>query len=171
MYADILILGHLVAGPRHGYDIKKRVARILGEALNNNVLYPTLRRLEQVRAVARQVERREGHPDRHVYRLTERGLEVLQDRLREFPPAVAADDGEFHTRLAFFHLLDPLARRAILDARRAVLAQHAAQLTDFLAEVGDAEAMRWSRRVIAFQQQRTQQEIAWIDQLAREVEA
>lgn len=164
MYADILILAHLVAGPRHGYEIKKSVARILGggAGVNNNVLYPTLRRLEQQGAVVRTVKPQEGRPDRHVYRLTDRGRALLQERLRTFPPADAADAAEFRTRLTFFQLLDPPARRAILAARREALAGQGAALAGFLAEVDDQAEWRWARRVLAFQRGAVERELAWL---------
>ena len=45
MYFDILMLRVLADEPQHGYEIKKRVERILGgRSINNNVLYPALRR-------------------------------------------------------------------------------------------------------------------------------
>lgn len=51
VFAEILILGQLLSGPKHGYEIKKDVQETLGEAfeINNNLLYPALRRfLERV---------------------------------------------------------------------------------------------------------------------------
>jgi DNA-binding PadR family transcriptional regulator len=74
-YVDILILQNLIARPAHGYEIKKSVERIMGGAfaVNNNVLYPALRRLEEMGAVEKEVARQEGKPGRHVYRATEQG--------------------------------------------------------------------------------------------------
>ena len=68
-YVDILILQNLIARPAHGYEIKKSVERIMGGAfaVNNNVLYPALRRFEEMGAVEREVVHQEGKPDRHVY--------------------------------------------------------------------------------------------------------
>ena len=54
MYFDILMLRVLAEGPRHGYEIKKSVERILGgRSINNNVLYPALRRFEEQGAIER----------------------------------------------------------------------------------------------------------------------
>ena len=47
MYFDILMLRVLADQERHGYEIKKQVERILGgRSINNNVLYPALRKYE-----------------------------------------------------------------------------------------------------------------------------
>ena len=52
MYFDILMLRVLADGPQHGYEIKKSVERILGgRSINNNVLYPALRRFEEQGAI------------------------------------------------------------------------------------------------------------------------
>lgn len=55
-YVDILILRNLVARPAHGYEIKKGVERVLGGAfaINNNVLYPALRRFEEIGAIEKR---------------------------------------------------------------------------------------------------------------------
>jgi len=66
VYFDILMLRVLADEPQHGYEIKKRVERILGgRSINNNVLYPALRRfgeqgaIERVAAEAKRERRRQ----------------------------------------------------------------------------------------------------------------
>src|SRR5207249_12330394 len=108
MYSEILILAMLRRGPRHGYEIKKDLDRALGGmvTLNNKTLYLALKRFEEIGAVTRQVIPQEGKPNRHLYHLTERGIEVLQAYLRDFPPEQAASEAEFFTRVAFFDYLE-----------------------------------------------------------------
>src|SRR5437763_14868519 len=123
MYSEILILAMLQQGPRHGYDIKKDVERALGGtvSLNNKTLYLALKRFEELGAVTRQVVPQEGKPSRHIYHLTERGIELLQAYLRDFGPEQAGADAEFFTRVAFFDLLEAEEREAILTQRLAYL--------------------------------------------------
>jgi hypothetical protein len=46
---DLLLLATLLEGPKHGYALKKQAGLILGEAeLQNNLVYPLLRRFERV---------------------------------------------------------------------------------------------------------------------------
>ena len=169
MYVHILILAHLSDRPAHGYEIKKSVERILGGgfAINNNLLYPALKRFEEMGAVTREVERQEGRPDRHVYRLTDRGEEVLQGLLLDFSPELARDEAEFLVRVAFFHLLDAPARREILRTREAVLRDHLAHLAGVLP-ADQRAAHPFGARVIQLLTRQIEQELEWIAFLAQE---
>lgn len=169
VYVDIVILATLSVRPQHGYEIKRSVGRVLGpEAnLNNGVLYPTLRRLEEMGALEREVERHEGKPDRHVYRLSGLGHEVLHDLLTEFPPEVARNESEFLTRVSCFDLLEPAERRAILDARAADRRRSLERHAEILAMV-EAERLTMSPyalETLAFDRQKTELELAWIEHL------
>lgn len=170
MYVDILTLAHLSARPAHGYEIKKAVERTLGRrfALNNNLLYPALKRFEDLGAVLCTVEHQEGRPDRRVYHLTERGVEVLQGLLHDFSADLARDETEFLVRVAFFYLLDRPARWDILRTRESVLREHLAHVDRVLPEAERAD-QRDAARVIAFLTQQIQHELAWIAGLRREV--
>src|SRR5215469_1873536 len=123
MYAEIVILAMLRQRPQHGYEIKKSIEQVFGGtvALNNTVLYPTLKRFEEMGAVVRQVVQQEGKPNRHLYHLTERGIELLHTLLCDFPPEQAANEAEIFTRVAFFEFLDTPEREAILNQRLAYL--------------------------------------------------
>src|SRR6266568_92486 len=118
MYSEILILAMLRQGKRHGYEIKKDIDRALGGmvSLNNKTLYLALKRFEEMGAVSRQVIVQEGKPNRHLYELTERGIEVLHASLRDFGPEQAAVEAEFFTRVSFFDLLEVSERREILSS-------------------------------------------------------
>src|SRR5215470_1436510 len=153
MYFDILMLRVLADQERHGYEIKKQVERILGgRSINNNVLYPALRKyedqgvIERVAAVADP-----GRPPRNVYRLTDTGHDLLQAMIRDADPAVLGDDNEFQTRVAFFADLDAAERLRILDGRRTVLE---ARLAHLAALRPDAQAETWGLRVMGFNAER-----------------
>src|SRR5215469_1789725 len=83
-----MMLRVLADGPRHGYEIKKHVERILGgRSINNNVLYPALRRFEEQGAIERvAAEADPGRPPRNVYRLTDAGHDQLQAMIRDADP-------------------------------------------------------------------------------------
>src|SRR6266550_816555 len=102
MYAEIVILAMLRQRPQHGYEIKKGIEQVFGGtvALNNTVLYPTLKRFEEAGAVVRQVVQQEGKPNRHIYHLTERCIELLHPLLLDFSPEQRANDAELCPRLA-----------------------------------------------------------------------
>ncbi len=161
-YIEILILRHLTRRPAHGYELRKRVEHTTGVRLNNNSLYPALRRFEEAGAVTRIEEPQEGRPPRLVYALTPLGRELLHDMLADLPPDQAADDYEFMARLGQFVLLDPAERLAVLDARDKALEErlahfaemHALAAGDQWAEAGTAELIR-----------RDERERAWIAEL------
>jgi len=165
VYFDILMLRVLADGDRHGYEIKKTVERILGgRSINNNVLYPALRRFEEQGAIQRVAARAEpGRPPRNVYRLTDTGHDLLQAMIRDTDPALIADDNEFQTRVAFFGDLDADDRLKIISARREIVD---AQLANLAALRPDTEAYPWGLRVMDFTVARYQQELTWLDALA-----
>ena len=159
-----MMLRVLADGDRHGYEIKKQVERILGgRSINNNVLYPALRKYEEQGAIERiAAEADPGRPPRNVYRLTEAGHDQLQAMIADADPALLADDNEFQTRVAFFADLDADDRLRILGVRREVLE---ARLAHLAALRPDAQAEPWGLRVMDFNVERLQQELAWLDRL------
>ena len=171
MYSEIVILAMLHQGPRHGYEIKKDIERALGGMvpLNNKTLYLTLKRFKEIGAVTRQVIPQEGKPNRHLYQLTERGIELLHAELRDFEPEQAGADAEFFTRVSFFDLLEAHEREAILTRRLAYLEgclsylqtmQHMADSEDCGPTMGIS--MSHAQRVLAFHTRRIRDEYQWI---------
>jgi len=140
VYFDILMLRVLADGERHGYEIKKRVERILGgRSINNNVLYPALRRFEEQGAIRRVAAQ------------------------RRVDPALIADDNEFQTRVAFFGDLDADDRLKIISVRREIVK---AQLANLGALRPDTEVYPWGLRVMDFTLERYQHELTWLEALA-----
>jgi len=161
-YIEILVLRHLSRRPAHGYELRKRVEHTTGVRLNNNSLYPALRRFEEAGAVTRTEEPQEGRPPRLVYALTQLGRELLHDMLADLPPDEAADDAEFMARLGQFVLLDPGERQAVLDARDKALRIRLAHFAEMYAlAAGD----RWAEAVTAEYIRRDERERAWITEL------
>ena len=79
------VLGILSYGPMSGYDIKKfyeqNVAGFWSESYGQ--IYPILKRLAQEELAIRSVQKQEGKPDRHIYVITQKGREELQQWLLE----------------------------------------------------------------------------------------
>src|SRR6266496_2906343 len=166
MYSEILILAMLQQGPRHGYEIKKDIDRALGGmvTLNNKTLYLALKHFEEMGAVTRQVIPQEGKPNRHLYQLTERGAELLQVSLQDFPSEQAGNDAEFFTRVAFFDLLE-----AILNKRLAYLEACLDYLHKLQQRAGEEDcrdvtgvSKSYAQRVLAFHIRRVHDEYQWI---------
>ena len=79
------VLGILSYSPKSGYDIKKfyeqNVAGFWSESYGQ--IYPILKKLTQEGLATRSVKKQEGKPDRHIYAITNRGREELQQWLVE----------------------------------------------------------------------------------------
>ena len=75
------IMGMLSMGPVSGYDIKKRFEKSLSYFWNESYgqIYPILKKLAKQGLATRSIEKQTGKPDRHVYALTDKGREALQD--------------------------------------------------------------------------------------------
>jgi DNA-binding PadR family transcriptional regulator len=169
MYLDILVLAHLAHGPAHGYEIKKLVDRSLGAPrLNNNVLYPALRRFEEAGAIEGELVPQQGVPPRRVFRLTPPGHELLRGLLEDFPDEIAGSEEEFLTRLAFFHLIAPEARREILARRERALRGRIEHL-DAMARLAAIDRDEpYAQRLLDFQRRQAENEVAWVGELAEE---
>ncbi|GII27181.1 PadR family transcriptional regulator [Planotetraspora mira] len=163
MYSDILILNRLAQGPAHGYEIKKRVELATGQAINNNTLYPALRRFEQQGAIERvAAETDPGRPPRTIYAITDTGRDQLHALLHDTDPAVLADHAEFEIRVAYFELIDVGTRRAIIAARR----QAVERMVDLHQKAFMGTGRAWARRVVDHNLKAYRLELTWLDELA-----
>lgn len=164
------MLSVLTREPAHGYEIRRRVERVAAGSvsLNPNVLYPALRRFEEMGALEMTVESQQGRPPRHVYRLTRRGRHALADMLRDFSSTDARNTAEFNVRVAFFEELGVEDRLAILDARQAALEAQRDQLRAF-AE--NSELTEWNALVVAHAADQNKLQRNWVSALRRRVVA
>jgi DNA-binding PadR family transcriptional regulator len=168
MYLDILILNHLRTGAVHGYELKRKVAATTAFALNNNTLYPALRRFEDAGAVRKTAVQQDGRPPRHVYELTDVGHELLHDMLAELPADLANVEEEFLTRLGMFDELDPAERHGVLASRDRALSARIRHLEDLAARAEASPHNReWGGLVTAELIRRAQRERTWIEGLTR----
>lgn len=167
MVIDIMILALLRMGPRHGYDIKKRVEHILQRKakLNTNLLYPALHRLEQSGAIERSEQEQGGKPTKFVYRLTPLGEHHLRNLIEEFGEAEAAKEEEFLVRMACFDLIEERSRLRILDQRRRAIEQKLARGERIRAYMAEENNSPWIERIVSFGERRNRAELRWIEEL------
>lgn len=166
-YPDILILRHLLHHPSHGYEIRKRIEESTGIVLNNNSLYPALKRFVDAGAVSMTVEHQDPKPPRHVYELTDVGRELLHDLLAELPAAQAGEDLEFLTRLGQFVFLTAAERAQILGVREQALSEVLARYEDLAAR---SRGEFWSGAVVDRLTRQARDELGWLRELRAEVD-
>jgi DNA-binding PadR family transcriptional regulator len=147
---DLAILGLLTEHELHGYELKKRLAELLGSrlAVSFGSLYPALSRLEKAGAVeavvgtpdatpmtgslgaevaalrARRRPTGRGQRNKKVYAITPAG----EARLRQLLVEPAADDRTFSLQIAFCSHLPNELRLVLFDRRRAELLTREAEI-------------------------------------------
>jgi DNA-binding PadR family transcriptional regulator len=173
VYLDIIILAILSRGAAHGYEIKKQVSRVLGRdvELNNNKLYPTLRKFDEagfIEHVDASGKSEPGRPARQVYRITPAGEARLQILLEDNGPDVAAEDSEFKTRVSFFDRLDPVLCRQLLRRRRRILEERLSSMEALRPESADRP---WAWRVLDLEVARVGVELEWLSGVEEQVSA
>ncbi|MSO38044.1 MAG: PadR family transcriptional regulator [Acidimicrobiia bacterium] len=187
---ELAILGLLKEQPLHGYELKKRVGETLGAfwGVSFGSLYPALRRLEKAgdievvgagetgmdggevpstgslageaaAARLRVVPGGSGRRGRKAYRITASGE-------AHFAELLAADDSPdderlFSLRLAFCRHLDPEARIALLERRRAELADRLAKARRNRGTTID----RYTRSLMEHRKSSTEHDLEWVDEL------
>jgi len=187
---ELAVLGLLKDQPLHGYELKKRLSDTLGAfgGVSFGSLYPALRRLERSGAIAvdepvarrstavpatgslageaaaarlRVVATSASRRTRKAYRITDAGEAHFQALLA----AEDAGDDErlFALKLAFCRHLDPEARIALLERRRAEMADRLARARRTPASVLD----RYTRALVEHRTSTTERDLEWVDELIR----
>lgn len=168
VYTELLILWQLLSGPKHGYEIKKNVQEALGETfeINNNLLYPTLRRFLEMGAISKKVVESEGKPNRHVYILTDQGEEIFNQMIRDFPRKLAGSQSEFLVRVALFDRLEYNMQQEILQKRQEVLQEK----LNYYRNIENTHPQNpFVIEVICFQKTQIEHELTWITNLKQQV--
>lgn len=165
---DLLILAHLLDGPKHGYALKKQVGLITGRSeMHNNLVYPLLRRFVQNEWVSKRKVAGQRGQTREVYALTPKGKAELLRRLETFADKEAASQNQFCMRVGLFMALHTAARERILRERDRWLEEREAKLTKVQRAV---DVGTWGGEVVRFLREQARAERKWISRLTRKVQ-
>ncbi|MGN9839345.1 PadR family transcriptional regulator [Nonomuraea sp. H19] len=121
---ELAILGFLRDQPLHGYDLRKRVAALMGHVrpVADGTLYPAIKRMAAAGWLIRKDEPGAAAAPRRMLYLTSEGRAELERRLREPDELDISDENRWFTLLAFLrHLADPRRQAAVLRRRLAFL--------------------------------------------------
>jgi DNA-binding PadR family transcriptional regulator len=169
---EIAVLGLLNESPMHGYELRKRLATLLGafRAFSYGSLYPTLRRLSEAGWITEEeplevatgpgTRSRRG---RRVYRLTAEGKEHLAELLGEVGPDAFNDEG-FGARLAFFAQTRSDIRLQILEGRRRRVEEQREGMRSALSRTG-ARLDRYTRELHEHSLESVDREVRWLTEL------
>ena len=162
---DLIILSTLLAGPKHGYQLKHEAGIILGQsALHNNLVYPLLRRFMEAKWVSRKTVPGERGQTRHLYAITAVGRKELLSKLSTFSEQEARSADEFRFRVGMFQMVDHESRIAILDSREKFLMTRMEKLKTVEANFS---LHRYASEVTQQFRSETQSELDWIKRLRK----
>ena len=159
---DFAILGLLMEGPRHGYELKRALGELGFWKVSFGSLYPALKRLEKRGAI----EASAGTGRRKAYAITDQGRETF-DTLLATDPEATETDRAFQVRLAFLAHLPQERRVRILQDRRRRLATQlkAARETLIEARTASKNPDRYRLALMEHAMRSTEADIAWLDGL------
>lgn len=117
---DIIILGHFLAGPAHGYELKRRIDQSFGNTyinIINSLLYPRLAEMESKGYVESHREAHEKVPDRKVYQITDTGRKHLRELVAtpvKIKKGVLPEFMDFTVHAVFFFMLTKEEREKVI---------------------------------------------------------
>jgi DNA-binding PadR family transcriptional regulator len=171
---EFAVLGVLSDAPLHGYELRKRLAAVLGpfRALSYGSLYPALRRM-QGKGLIEEVDLTptaettapplSAKRARVVYAITADGKEEFATWANSPGPEAFEDEG-FAAHLAFFSRTEARVRLRILEGRRSRLEERVDTLRDSLARSRE----RMDAYTLQLQQHGldgAEREVRWLNEL------
>ena len=157
------ILGALMPGPKHGYEILRFLISHLEPAwhVSSSQLYLLLKKLEAENLLQSNVETQENRPFKRVFLLTPAGRKSFIEWIRRPTDHVRDLRIEFLAKLFFFHNLDLPGGNALVDAQIALLKQ----VEEGLTAKRRSEKNDYNRLVYGF---RISTLTGWLDWLKKE---
>ena len=161
-WAHPVLLGSLLPGPKHGYELYQELERDLAGVwqIGLSQLYAQLKQLEEAGLVSVQTEPQPSRPPRKVYRVTDEGREVFLDWLRRPTPYLRLIRVELLLRLYLFDRLSVPGVEQLVAAQRAVCREQADRFGQAAAEAESG----FRRLVHEFRRGQMEAVIRWLDQ-------
>lgn len=165
--AEYAVLGILVHGNAHGYDVYREVRDCLGSVhrLGRSQVYGLLSRLERDGMIVHQRIEQERVPDKKVFTPTDEGRRLLKHWIRTPVSNVRSLRVEFLIKLYFAGLESPETERSLLEAQIAVCLTRVARLESKLA----AALPAIERRAFQFRLAMVRCSIEWLESMAAEL--
>lgn len=128
--AALLLLGMLMEGEKHGYEIKQIVDSRLSRLtdISSGTIYYTLKKLEKKRFVVRSRKREGNRPERRVFAITDEGRKQFEALLAE---SFRQNDETYYTFDVGFYFLRFANLEEVLEAVR----EKATSLQEFLEAI------------------------------------
>jgi PadR family transcriptional regulator AphA len=155
------LLGFLMQGPLHGYDLHRRAKDELGRMWHMGIsnVYGTLKRLEQASYVESTLSPQESRPPRKVYRITPAGRESFLDWVRQPVPTIRRMRVEFLAKLYFLHTLDLEGAGELIAGQEAICRERIERFEQGAAQCGPGD---FDRLVFGFRLRQIEAILDWL---------
>jgi DNA-binding PadR family transcriptional regulator len=134
---EFALLGFLIAGPSHGYDLHQRFVTELGHVwhVSQSQAYSILKRLESRGDIGSQTIEQDKLPPRQLLRITAQGRRRFNEWLDQISANARAIRLEFLTRIYFARIYKPEKVNPIYEAQSAEIESEIERLERLLAHL------------------------------------
>lgn len=158
------MLSMMLGGAKYGYQLKREAGWVMGQALHNNLVYPSLRRFLEEGWVSRKAVPGDRGQTRQQYVLTAEGRRHLFESLSEFGDSEAASEEAFRLRVGLFPQLQPANREDILTRRETWLQIRDQKLASLQANM---ELGKFGGEIVRHMRKQIEMEVEWVRHLRR----
>ena len=155
------LLGFLMQGPMHGYDLHRRVQQELGEIwyMGLSHIYGALKELERSGLVQASLVPQESRPPRKVYHITPAGEQSFLSWLQQPVPSMRHMRVEFPAKLYFFRILGLQGARELITAQEAACRERLERMRQRAAQYGPHDV---NRLVFDFRRRQIEAVLEWL---------
>lgn len=116
---ELLFLGLLKDGPKHGYEIKRQLKEVLTPFISLQIksIYYPLKKMEEKGLIKKETGREGRWPEKYIYRITKEGEKKFQQILNESFLAVKRPYFNVDLSLFFLPYVQPEVAMRRLRAR------------------------------------------------------
>lgn len=120
---EILFLGLLVEGPKHGYEIKRQIEEDLTPNIGLKIksIYYPLQQMEKDGLIEKQVGREGRFPEKMIYRITSKGKKKFDQLIEKSFLSVERPFFQIDLSYYFLTLVDKVAAKRRLKTRVVIL--------------------------------------------------
>ena len=120
---ELLFLGLLSDGPKHGYEIKRQIEEDLEPNIGLKIksIYYPLKKMEEIGLIEKEVGRQGRWPEKYVYAITTKGKKKFDDLIELSLLSIDRPFFQMNLSLYFIHLVDKKMAIRRLKARLSLL--------------------------------------------------
>lgn len=165
--AEYVLLGALMSGPRHGYEILQFINTTLESTwyVSTSQLYLLLKRLKQEGLIRSRVEAQDNRPPKRVFSLTSEGEKVFLDWLHNPSKHVRDLRIEFLAKLFFFDRLSLKGGSELIKVQVQVLEEIREKIEQ--RQKNEKEKNPYNKLVFGFKMATVEATLEWLHNQAK----